>query len=410
MRFLILTQYFPPEVGAPQNRLHGLAMQLKANGAEVTILTAMPNYPAMKIHAAYSGKWHVSEKIDEITIERGWIYVSKSRSVFSRLLNYFSFVVSSIIISFKLRGEYDYLMCESPPLFLGISGWLISKFKKAKFIFNISDLWPESAEKLGIINNQFLLRNATRLEEFLYRKSWMITGQTQGIVESIKSRTPSKLVHWLPNGIDPDDYKIADFKTWRNEEGYDNQDFILLYAGIIGHAQGLEVILHAAQTFRELRNIKFILLGDGPEKENLIKLAASLKIENVRFIDVVPKNKVKQILASSDATIIPLRNIPLFKGAIPSKIFESLYLKKPILLGVDGEARQLFITQGNCGLYFKPDDSHALSSAIRHLISDKNHIKKLGENGNLFVTANFTRRMIASNFINSIIENEKKTN
>jgi glycosyltransferase involved in cell wall biosynthesis len=151
-------------------------------------------------------------------------------------------------------------------------------------------------------------------------------------------------------------------------------------------------------------------LGDGPEKENLIKLAASLKIVNVRFIDVVPKNKVKQILASSDATIIPLRNIPLFKGAIPSKIFESLYLKKPILLGVDGEARQLFITQGNCGFYFKPDDPQALALAIRHLISDKNNITNLGENGNLYVTANFTRRMITSNFINSIIENEKKRN
>jgi glycosyltransferase involved in cell wall biosynthesis len=410
MRFLILTQYYPPETGAPQNRLSGLARELKQMGHEVVILTAMPNYPAMQIHPDYHGKKYVFDVFENIAVHRAWIYVSKNRSIISRLMNYFSFTFSSMFYASKIKGKFDYLMVESPPLFLGISAWWISKRKKAKMVFNVSDLWPESAEKLGVISNKMFLKLATILEEWLYKKSYMVTGQTQGIVQNIKTRFPNKKVHWLPNGIDPDDYVIADNKSWRNEEGYDNQDFILLYAGIIGHAQGLEVILHAAQTFRELKNIKFILLGDGPEKENLIKLAASLKIVNVRFIDVVPKNKVKQILASSDATIIPLRNIPLFKGAIPSKIFESLYLKKPILLGVDGEARQLFITQGNCGFYFKPDDPQALALAIRHLISDKNNITNLGENGNLYVTANFTRRMITSNFINSIIENEKKRN
>ena len=150
MKILFLTQYFPPETGAPQNRLLGLAQQLKASGVEVVVLTAMPNYPAMKIKDGYKGKFFTKEQVDSIQVFRSWIYVSEERTILKRLLNYFSFVNTALISSFRIKGEFDFVFCESPPLFLGISGWLISRFKGAKFIFNVSDLWPETAEKLGL--------------------------------------------------------------------------------------------------------------------------------------------------------------------------------------------------------------------------------------------------------------------
>jgi glycosyltransferase involved in cell wall biosynthesis len=163
MRLLILTQYYPPEIGAPQNRLHELAVRLANQGVSVEVLTALPNYPKMQVFEAYRNRKNRKEIIEGISIHRSWIYVSKSKGIISRLLNYFSFVWSSYWIGRKL-DKVDYLLVESPPLFLGYSAMLLAKKLDAKLIFNVSDLWPESAEKLGIVTNKWLLKLAYRLE------------------------------------------------------------------------------------------------------------------------------------------------------------------------------------------------------------------------------------------------------
>lgn len=198
----ILTQYYLPEVGAPQNRLSELAIRLKKNGADIHVITAMPNYPHMRVAEGYRGKWRVSEEIEGIKVTRCWIFVPQSKSIFARLLNYFSFVFSSFWIGLVRMKRSDYLICESPPLFLGITAFLLTRLKRTKMIFNVSDLWPESAEKLGLVKNRFFLWISGKLEMFLYRRSKIITGQTQGIVKNISSRLPHKTVYWLPNGVD----------------------------------------------------------------------------------------------------------------------------------------------------------------------------------------------------------------
>ena len=405
MKLLILTQYFPPEIGAPQNRLYELALRLQKKGVEVSVLTAMPNYPQMKIHQNYKGKCYCKETLNELKIHRAWIYVSQSKSIISRLLNYFSFVISAFFIgAFKLKKQ-DVLMVESPPLFLGITAYFLAKLKGAKLLFNVSDLWPESAEKLGIISNKFLLSMATKLEEFCYKKSSLISGQTQGIVNNISTRFPNKNVYWLKNGVDINFYDVnkeIEKDAWKNENNYSNEDFILFYGGIIGHAQGLEVILNAAKKLDEYKNIKFVLLGNGPEKEKLIKLRDELKLTNLRFFDAVPKSEMQRIIMSTNATIIPLKRLDLFKGAIPSKIFENLALKKPIILGVEGEAEELFIKQGKCGVSFIPEDSEDLAKQILKLYNDRNLVVELGENGFKYVSENFNRDKIAEEFYNQI--------
>lgn len=405
MKLLILTQYFPPEIGAPQNRLYELALRLQKKGVEVSVLTAMPNYPQMKIHQNYKGKCYCKETLNELKIHRARIYVSQSKSIISRLLNYFSFVISAFFIgAFKLKKQ-DVLMVESPPLFLGITAYLLAKLKGAKLLFNVSDLWPESAEKLGIISNKFLLSMATKLEEFCYKKSSLISGQTQGIVNNISTRFPNKNVYWLKNGVDINFYDVnkeIEKDAWKNENNYSNEDFILFYGGIIGHAQGLEVILNAAKKLEEYKNIKFVLLGNGPEKEKLIKLRDELKLTNLRFFDAVPKSEMQRIIMSTNATIVPLKRLDLFKGAIPSKIFENLALKKPIILGVEGEAEELFIKQGKCGVSFIPEDSEDLAKQILKLYNDRNLVVELGENGLKYVSENFNRDKIAEEFYNQI--------
>lgn len=398
MHILLLSQYYPPETGAPQNRLSGLARELSAQGHLVEVLTAMPNYPAMEVHSDYKRRWFVTEIMDGISVSRSWIYVSKNRSIVSRLLNYFSFTLSALLVSSRLPKRFDVVLCESPPLFLGISGWWIAKRKKALFVFNVSDLWPESAEKLGVIRNRFFLKAATWLEEWLYRKSSFITGQTQGICTDILRRNPGKTVHWLPNGVDRVLLNTPVGSDWRKRAGYSDSEFLILYAGIIGIAQGLDTILDAAKRLKPDSRIRFLLLGEGPEKDRLLKRKQTEGIENVDFPEAVKREGMPDVIHAVDAAVVPLKKMDLFLGAIPSKIFENLALGKPIILGVDGEARNIFINQKPCGIYVEPENAEQLARAAEELAGNPQQCNELGKNGRTLVEEKFLRSSIAFNF------------
>ena len=404
MKFLILSQYYPPETGAPQNRLHSLALNLVKNSCEVEVLTAMPNYPKMKIFDNYKGLSYFKEHLDGVKVHRSKIYVSKSKGVLKRLLNYFSFVLSSIRVSNKL-SKTDYVICESPPLFLGISALFISKKLKAKLIFNVSDLWPESAEKLNIVNNKFFLNLAYKLEEYLYKKSFLVTGQTQGIVANINKRFPNIPTLWQPNGIDKEVYDVSENKDWIKEYALEGKS-IYVYAGIIGHAQGLDVIIKAENwlvnnEFELSRKVAFVIIGDGPDKQRLLALNKELKT-NIIFIPNTPKIEVLKILTSCHGYIVPLKKLDLFLGAIPSKIFDALALSKPILLGVSGAAKSLFIDQGQAGIYFEPENEISLAKALVDLENNPLQASAYGNSGNIFANKNFDRKNIAKQLLNRI--------
>jgi len=276
----------------------------------------------------------------------------------------------------------------------------IAKKKKAKLIFNVSDLWPESAEKLGVVTNKTLLKMAYNLEEKLYKRAVLVTGQTQGICKNIRERFPDVQTYWLPNGVDLEYYdpKRLQESDWRKKNGFSDFDFIFLYAGIIGIAQGLEIILQAAAHFKNDATIKFVLMGSGPEKERLLKLKEKLHVTNVTFLNPVTKKEMPAVLSAVNAAIIPLKKLDIFLGAIPSKIFENLAMEIPILLGVDGEARELFITQGNCGVYFKPGDVHDLISAITKMTLNREMAAQFGKHGRAYVNEHFNREIIAKAF------------
>lgn len=395
MRILILTQYYPPEIGAPQNRLHELAIRLKNKGVQIEVLTALPNYPKMEVFKDYRNKQRREETIEGITVHRSWIYVSASKSIVARLLNYFSFVWSSYWRGRRLQS-FDYLMVESPPLFLGYSAIALSKKLNAKLIFNVSDLWPESAEKLGLVTNKSLLNMAYKLEKKCYKTSTLITGQTQGIVNDIKQRFPAKEVSWLPNGVDISFYnpeKIPD-SDFRQVNGFKDEDIIFFYGGILGHAQGLEIIIEAA---RELENThaQFVIQGAGPEKEKLVTLHKKYALKNIHFLEPVTKSEMPGILKSVDIAIVPLKKLDLFKGAIPSKIFEALAMKKPLLLGVDGEARKHFIENAQAGLFYTPEDIDSLKTQVIYFLENPDETKKMGDRARNYVADVFDRNKIA---------------
>ena len=403
MKILFLTQYYPPEIGAPQNRLHELAVRLKANDFEVNVLTAMPNYPKMEIFEEYKNGKIKEEVIDGIKVYRSGIYVSKSKGIIARLLNYFSFVWTSFWRGRKL-GHFDYLLVESPPLFLGYSAMALSRKLNAKLIFNVSDLWPESAEKLNIVNNKTLLKFAYNLEAKCYKRATFITGQTQGIVDNIKERFPSKNVYWLPNGVDVTFYDPTKYfkNDFREKYNFKQNDVLFFYGGILGHAQGLKTVLRAAYLIKENSSIQIILQGSGPEKDDLVNLKDELKIDNVHFLPPVPKAEMPNILLEVDVALVPLRKLDLFQGAIPSKIFEALAMEKPLLLGVEGEAKKHFIDNAKAGLFFEPENEIDLADKMIEFSNDKNMIIEMGSNGRKYVSEHFNRNKIAADFIKQL--------
>lgn len=405
MRIIFLTQYFPPETGAPQNRLFAMAKALQDHGAQVTVLTAMPNYPDMRIHAAYRGKFHVREQLVGLDVHRAWLFASRGRGILVRLCNYFSFVFTALLVgAFKLRRA-DVLLVESPPLFLGIAAMALARMKGAKLVFNVSDLWPESAVQLGLVRNKWMIRASTWLEEKCYRRAALITGQTKGIVRNIRGRFPRKDVLWVPNGVDLEAVAAGEGlapSAIRQRLGIGTDHLVLAYTGILGHAQGLHVVLEAAALLKARKDIHFILMGDGPEKEKLIALKERLGTVQVHFVDRMPRKELLGLMRAVDAAVVPLLRNDLFLGAIPSKIFEALALGKPIVLGVDGEARELFITEGRAGLFFTPEDAGALARVAVRYADDRALLAEHGANGARYVRGQFDRRTISDTLWNAL--------
>jgi glycosyltransferase involved in cell wall biosynthesis len=204
MRLLLLTQYFPPETGAAPNRLSDLARRLSSAGHDVTVLTSMPNYPKGRIFEGYRGRFFLEEKAGAIRILRAWAYVGPRRGFLPRLINYLSFAASAVWTGIRHGGAQEAVIVESPPLFLGVSGLLLSRRYSTPMIFNVSDLWPQSAVSMGILRNPILIAMATALERLIYRHSYAITAQTEGIVEEIRKHAAAVPVEFVPNGVDPD--------------------------------------------------------------------------------------------------------------------------------------------------------------------------------------------------------------
>lgn len=408
MRVIFLTQYFPPETGAPQNRLYATARALVNNGDQVTVLTAMPNYPEMRIHEGYRGRWHVLEEMDGMVVHRAWLFVSARRSILWRLLNYFSFVFTALWVGLFRLKRSDVLFVESPPLFLGITAMLLAKAKGAKLVFNVSDLWPESAVQLGLVTNRTAIQLSTWLEELCYHRSALVTAQTMGIVRDIQRRFPEKKVLWVPNGVDfgaiAEAEGSGDPQLARERLGIASSDLVLTYAGIIGHAQGLEVVLEAASLLKHRSDIHFLLIGDGPEKAMLQALKAERAVEGVRFVDRMPRAELLSLLRATDAVVIPLRRNDLFKGAIPSKIFEALALAKPLLLGLEGEAKELFINQAGAGLAFTPEDAADLARCAQALAADRELLLRMGAKGAVYVREHFDRAVISNKLWHALQE------
>jgi colanic acid biosynthesis glycosyl transferase WcaI len=388
MHLIIHTQYYPPEIGAPQTRLHELAMFLVQQGIEITVLTAMPSYPRGRIYEGYSG-WLQHEYLDGVRVIRTAIYPTQSTRLLPRLLSYFSFIFSSLLVGIWQIKQADFVLTESPPLFLGIAGFVLSGWLKARWIFNVSDLWPESVVELGLIGRDGLsYKMSSVLESFFYNKACVITCQSRTILENIQARFPGTHTYHLPNGVDTEFFQGQD-------DQLPAEYFQVVYAGLHGLAQGLDQILLAAQKLQSTEDIGFTFIGDGPEKQKLIQLCKDLGLKNTRFLAPISKEQIPQFLQNAQAIMVPLK-IQL-TGAVPSKLYEAMAMGKPVILIAESEAAQI-VKESNCGIVVHPGDISGLVDAIRYLKDYPDESRKMGAKGRSAAIRNHDRKQITKNF------------
>ncbi len=395
MRILYLSQYFPPEVGATQTRAYEMARGLVQAGHQVTMLAEVPNHPSGIIPPAYRGKWFERSDLDGIDVLRVWVKASPVKSFRSRMAFYLTFMANGALIgALQARGPFDVVYATSPPLFVGGAGLALHWLKRTPFVFEVRDLWPESAVVLGELRSPRAIALATRLEELCYNRASRVVVVTEGIRQRLLARgqAAEKLV-LIPNGANTELFQPqpALGAEFRQQHGLRSDDFVVMYAGIHGIAQGLDTVLRAAQMLRVQDNIRFVMVGEGPVKPELQQLRSDLGLDNVLMLPEQPRTSMPAVLSAADVALVPLRKVELFEHAVPSKLFDAWACGCPVLLSIDGEARRV-LEAANGGLFAPPEDPPALAQAISQLAKMPDRGRGLGANGRRFTVERYSRQ------------------
>ena len=406
-RLLLLTQYFPPEMGAPQVRLSELGERLIDAGWQVEALTALPNYPTGRVFDGYDTRKPVVEQIGRIRAVRVPLWPSKTGFA-KRLVTYCSFAAAAMAWGPGLCARPDLILVESPPLFIGVAArWLAWRWR-CPYVFNVSDLWPESALRMGVVGPGLAYQLAERLELALYRGSAGVTGQSEEIVASVKRRAPGVPTEVVTNGVDPSRFGPARADAAARALLGEGPGPVFLFAGLLGHAQGLSQVLDLAAALPREVPGRFVLVGDGPERE---ALAARIERDGlggrVRLVGAQPRERVPALLACADAAVITLgMSIP---GAVPSKIYEAMASSLPILLVADGEPARRVEAAG-CGLTVAPGDAEGAMAAFRRLAEDGALRARMGASGRRAAETIYDRTRIAvrlESFLSAAVESAR---
>jgi colanic acid biosynthesis glycosyl transferase WcaI len=394
MHILYLSQYFPPEVGATQTRAYEMACGLIQAGHHVTMVAEIPNHPRGVIPPEYRGKLYERADLDGIDVIRVWVKTTPVKTFRTRMAFYLSYMVSATLAGlFLARWRYDLIYATSPPLFVGAAALALSILRRTPLVFEVRDLWPESAVALGELKNPAAIALAERLERACYRRARRVVVVTAGIRQRLLERgLPSDKLALIPNGTNTDLFQPQPEAgaALRDELGLDDA-FVVLYAGIHGIAQGLETLIEAASLLRADPGIRFLFVGEGPVKKETMALAEGYGLNNVRFHPEIPRERVPAFLSAADVALVPLRKLDLFKGALPSKMFDAWAGGCPTLVSIEGEAQRVLERSG-AGRFVEPENPRALVEAIRALAADRGAGREMGNRGRAFVEAHYSRQ------------------
>jgi glycosyltransferase involved in cell wall biosynthesis len=366
-------------------------------GHETIVLTALPNYPQGRIYPGYRG-FLVREQHGGVTVLRTSIWPTKSVALIPRTASYLSFVASSLLAGAVRLPRLDVLITESPPLPLGVSGFVLSRLKRARWVFNVSDLWPQTAIAVGSLSNARLAELAYRLEAFCYRRASAVSCQSQEIEASINERYPRVRTISFVNGTD-----TARFSPGRRSEAFwqelvGDDHPVAIYAGLHGACQGLDQLIDAAERLQD-DPVRLVLVGDGPEKEALVDSSRRRRLRHVTFLEPQPKEAMPALLASADIAVVLLRT--RLPGAVPSKLYEAMASGLPVVLVAEGEPAEI-VRSAKAGIAVKPGDIEGLAAALRRLADSEDERAQFGAAGRAAAAERFDRRPIIDRFIEGL--------
>lgn len=397
MDILFLSHYFPPEVNAPASRTFEHCRQWVRDGHRVTVVTCAPNHPRGQVYPGYRNRLFTREEKDGITIVRVWTYVTANEGFLKRTLNYVSYMAAAIVAA-PFLPKVDVVISTSPQFFNGLAGYMVSRLKHAPWVLEIRDLWPESIIAVGAISNRMVIHALEGLECFAYRKADQIVPVTDAFQRHMESRgIPSFKIAVIKNGADLSLYKPLTGQNPITEELGLEGKFVAAYFGTHGMAHHLETILHAAERLRRYSDIVFLLAGDGAERERILRLRGKLDLTNVVMLPQQPKERMPWLWACCHVSMILLKKSDLFKTVIPSKLFESMAMEKPIILGVEGESAEI-LQSAKAGFCIEPESDEELAARVLELRSNPALCRTYGLNARAHVLRNYDRSCLAKRY------------
>lgn len=389
MKILFLTDNFPPEVNAPATRTYHHCRAWVEAGAEVTVVTGFPNFPSGRVFPGYRNLPYRTEWVEGVRVVRVWTYMAPNAGFLRRTLDYLSFAAAATAVGYW--RDFDVLVATSPQFFTAVAGAVVASVRAKPWVFELRDIWPDSIVATGAMRPGVAIQALERLELDLYRSSARVVAVTDAFRRDLIRRgIPEDKIRVVTNGIDLADF--SDLSTEGPRVRPAGTPFRVGYLGTHGLAHGLDLVFRTARLL-ENENVEFVLVGDGADKPRLLAEAARLALPNVRFLPPVPREAVADTLAGMDAALIPLRDQATFRNVIPSKIFEAAAARRPILLGVRGEAERLVLGHG-AGLAFAPEDAGELARAVRALLRDEALYRQCQAGGERLAQA-FDRKTLA---------------
>ncbi|PHS07660.1 MAG: glycosyltransferase WbuB [Kordia sp.] len=409
MRILLIHQYFLEKGDGGGSRFNEMTKVWANQGHHVDVLAGMVHYNTGKKQKRYKGRFTYNDEqfYKNVNVIRCHVSESYNVSFLGRLWAYFSFVFSSIYAGiFKTRGKYDVIIVTSPPLFVGITAYVLSLIKRVPFVFEIRDLWPESAIDTGVLKNGMIIKFAYWFEKFIYKKAKLINVLTPAFRDKLiqDKKVPEEKVIFIPNAAD---FSLAektqegfDAKSFKKELGFSGK-FVITYVGAHGVANHLIQLIEAAKELRDT-NVVFQLIGAGMQKKTLQKEVKENKLSNVIFRDSVSKQEVFKYILASDAGASVLKKVDTFKTIYSNKTFDYMSCKKPILLAIDGVSRKL-INDAECGIYVEPENIDEIVKGVKKLVAkSEKEINEMGDNGYVFAKTHFDRDVLAKEYIKQI--------
>jgi glycosyltransferase involved in cell wall biosynthesis len=396
MRVAILTQYYPPE---PIPKPHELARGLAERGHEVVVITGFPNYPAGKLYPGMRLRLWKWEILDGIRVLRLPLYPDHSRSVVRRVLNYGSFAVAAALLGSVLSGPVEVMFAEHPPLTIGLAAWVIGRLRQAPFLYAVNDLWPESVEATRMVRSRRLLDHVGRIERFVYRRAAAIAVISPGFKANLAGKgIPPEKVHVIPHWADESLYRpVPPNPELARSLGMAGR-FNVVFAGQLGLAQGLDVVLDAADELSDLQGVQFVLVGDGTDADRLRQEAGQRGLRNVRFLGRQPAERMPEIFAVSDVLLVHLQDRPLFRITIPSKTIAYMACGRPVLMAVEGDAADV-VRGAGAGITCRPGDAKDLAGAVRRLRAmPRTALEDMGRAGRAAFLSSYSRSVLLDRY------------